>query len=63
MAQDETGISCRTKSNRKAGHLHGLQFDVERYRRAIFVPGVPRFLPVPQSRKDPSYKQLIPMSS
>ena len=44
----------------QVGSFQGLTFDVQRYLREIFVPGVPRFLPRSQVEKDPSYKQLIP---
>ena len=60
MAQDEQVLVVERKVIEKLGIFNGLQFDVERYRRAIFVPGVPRFLPRAQVEQDPSYKQLIP---
>ncbi len=44
----------------QVGSFQGLTFDVQRYLREIFVPGVPRFLPRSQVEKDPAYKQLIP---
>ncbi len=60
MAQDEQVLVIERKVIDKLGIFNGLQFDVERYRREIFVPGVPRFLPRAQVEKDPTYKQLIP---
>jgi predicted NUDIX family phosphoesterase len=42
------------------GTFRGLNFDVDRYLRAIFAPGVLRFIPRSQAEKDPTYKQLIP---
>ena len=42
------------------GMFQGITFDVDRYLGAIFVPGVPRFMPRSQAEADPSYKQLIP---
>jgi len=44
----------------QAGLFQGLTFDVERYLRKLFVPGVPRFIPRPKAEADPAYKQLIP---
>ena len=40
--------------------FHGLVFDVQRYLDALFVSGVPRFMPRSQAETDPSFKQLIP---
>ena len=44
----------------QAGMFQGLTFDVERYHRRLFVPGVPRFVPRSQAEADPTHKQLIP---
>ena len=60
MAQEEQVLVVERKVLEQAGSFQGLAFDVQRYLREIFVPGVPRFLPRSQVEKDPSYKQLIP---
>jgi predicted NUDIX family phosphoesterase len=60
MPQEEQVLVVERKVLEQAGSFQGLAFDVARYRREIFVPGVPRFLPRSQVEKDPSYKQLIP---
>ena len=44
----------------QAGAFHGLTFDVEHYKKAIFSPGVPRFMPRSQAEADRSFKQIIP---
>jgi predicted NUDIX family phosphoesterase len=60
MAQEEQVLVVERKIVEQVGVFHGLVFDVDRYRREIFVPGVPRFIPRTQAEKDPSYKQIIP---
>ncbi len=60
MAQEEQVLVVERKVLEQVGMFQGLAFDVQRYLREIFVPGVPRFLPRSQVEKDPSYKQLIP---
>lgn len=60
MAQEEQILVIERKILEQAGMFQGLAFDVERYLNAIFVPGVPRFMPRSQAEKDPSFKQLIP---
>jgi predicted NUDIX family phosphoesterase len=60
MANDEKVLVVERKVIEQAGMFQGLMFDVDRYLKNIFVPGVPRFLPRSQVEKDPSYKQLIP---
>jgi predicted NUDIX family phosphoesterase len=60
MAQEEQVLVVERKIIEKAGIFHGLVFDVDRYLREIFVPGVPRFMQRTQAEIDPSYKQLIP---
>jgi predicted NUDIX family phosphoesterase len=60
VAQEEQVLVVERKVVEQAGSFQGLTFDVQRYLREIFVPGVPRFLPRSQVEKDPSYKQLIP---
>jgi len=60
MPQEEQVLVVERKVLEQVGSFQGLTFDVQRYLREIFVPGVPRFLPRSQVEKDPSYKQLIP---
>jgi len=60
MAQQEQVLVVERKVLEQVGMFQGLAFDVQRYLREIFVPGVPRFLPRSQVEKDLSYKQLIP---
>ena len=42
------------------GLFHGLEFDVQRYLRRLFAPGVLSFMPRSLAETDPTYKQLIP---
>ena len=42
------------------GLFHGLEFDVNRYLRRLFAPGVLSFMPRSLAEADPTYKQLIP---
>jgi len=44
----------------QVGMFHGLEFDVERYLRKFFSPGVLSFMLRSQAETDPAYKQLIP---
>lgn len=60
MAQDEQVLVIPRQVIEQAGMFQGLAFDVERYIKAIFAPGVPRFMPRPLAEKDPSFKQIIP---
>ncbi|MHC4618986.1 MAG: hypothetical protein ACYTEQ_14680 [Planctomycetota bacterium] len=60
MAPQEHVLVVERKVLDQAGMFQGLAFDVERYLGAIFVPGVPRFMPRSQAEADPAYKQLIP---
>ncbi len=60
MPQEEQVLVVERKVLEQVGSFQGLTFDVQRYLRKIFVPGVPRFLPRSQVEKDPAYKQLIP---
>ena len=57
---EEQVLVVERKVLEQVGMFQGLAFDVQRYLREIFVPGVPRFLSRSQVEKDPSYKQLIP---
>jgi predicted NUDIX family phosphoesterase len=60
MAQEERILVIERKVLEQIGMFQGLAFDAQRYLRAIFVQGVPRFMPRSQAEEDPAYKQLIP---
>ncbi|MBN2589903.1 MAG: NUDIX domain-containing protein [Sedimentisphaerales bacterium] len=60
MAPQEQVLVVERKVIEKIGMFEGLAFDVERYLKEIFVPGVPRFMPRSEAENDPSFKQLIP---
>ncbi len=60
MGKEEQVLVVERKVIEKLGLFNGLMFDVERYCKEIFVPGIPRFMPRGQAEQDPSYKQLIP---
>jgi predicted NUDIX family phosphoesterase len=60
MAQEEQVLVVERKVLEQVEMFQGLEFDVERYLRKLFVQGVPRFMPRSQAEVDPSYKQLIP---
>ena len=60
MAGEERVLVVERKVLEKAGMFQGLTFDIQRYLRELFVPGVPRFMPRSQAETDPTHKQLIP---
>ena len=60
MASEEKVLVIERKVLEQLGMFNGLVFDIDRYLRKIFAPGVPRFIPRSKAEKDPSYKQLIP---
>ncbi len=60
MVQEEHVLVFERKVLEQAGMFHGLKFDVDRYLRKVFAPGVLRFIARPQAEADPGYKQLIP---
>ncbi|MEJ2648222.1 MAG: hypothetical protein P8016_07435 [Sedimentisphaerales bacterium] len=60
MASQEQVLVIERKVLEKIGMFEGLSFDVERYLKEIFVPGVPRFMLRSEAESNPSYKQLIP---
>ena len=60
MASQEQVLVIERKVLEKIGMFEGLSFDVERYLKEIFVPGVPRFMLRSEAENNPSYKQLIP---
>jgi len=60
MPQEEQVLVVERKVLEQAGSFQGLAFDVQRYLREIFAPGILRFMPRSQAEVDPAYKQLIP---
>ena len=60
MAKEEQVLVVEREVLEGVGIFQGLQFDVDKYIRKLFVSGVPRFMPRAQVEKDPSFKQLIP---
>lgn len=60
MAQEEHVLAVERKVLERSGMFQGLTFDIERYLRELFAPGVPRFIPRSKAETDPSHKQLIP---
>jgi len=60
MAQEEQVLVIERKVLEQVGLFNGLAFDIDCYRRQIFAPNIPRFLPRLQVEADPTYKQLIP---
>ena len=60
MAKEEQVLVVERKVLEEAGMFQGLAFDVERYLRKLFLPGVPRSMPRGQAEADPTHKQLIP---
>ena len=60
MGTEEQVLVFERKVLEEAGVFHGLAFDVDRYLKRLFAPGVLRFMPRSQAEADPAYKQLIP---
>jgi predicted NUDIX family phosphoesterase len=60
MVKEEQVLVVERKVLEDVEIFQGLQFDVDKYIRKLFVSGVPRFMPRAQVEKDPSFKQLIP---
>lgn len=60
MAEEEKVLVFERKVLDELGTFHGLKFDVERYLRAIFAPGILDFKLRSEVETDASYKQLIP---
>jgi len=60
VAQEEQVLVVERKVLEQVGMFHGLAFDVHRYLRKLFAPGIPRFIPRSQAEVDPAYKQIIP---
>ena len=60
MASQEQVLVVERKVIEEIGMFEGLAFDIERYLKEIFVPGVPRFMPRSEAEDNPSFKQLIP---
>ena len=60
MAQEEQVLVIDREILEELGLFQGLMFNVDRYLRKIFLPGVPRFMPRSQAESDEKYKQIIP---
>ena len=60
MARQEEVLVVKRMIVEQEGMFHGLNFQVDRYLRRLFAPGVLRFMPRSQAEADPEYKQLIP---
>ena len=60
MPPEEKVLVFERKIFTQAGVFNGLKFDIDNYLRALFAPGVLRFMPRSKAENDPSYKQLIP---
>ena len=60
MAKEEQVLAIKRDVLEQEGMFQGITFDVDRYLRAIFVSGVPRFMPRSEAEQDPTHKQLIP---
>ncbi|MDQ6913991.1 MAG: hypothetical protein M3119_00745 [Verrucomicrobiota bacterium] len=61
MAQpDENVLVVRRSLFDELGSFHGLNFDTEKYLRAILSRGNNFFLPRAQAESDPTHKQIIP---
>lgn len=60
MPTEEQVLVFERKVFDKLGAFNGLCFDVERYLRELFSPGVLRFMPRSQAESNTDYKQLIP---
>jgi predicted NUDIX family phosphoesterase len=60
MAQEEQVLVVERKVLEQVGMFQGLTFDVGRYLRKLFAPGILSFMPRSQAEEDPAYKQIIP---
>jgi predicted NUDIX family phosphoesterase len=60
MAQQEEVLVVERRVFEDVGTFQGLQFDVDKYIKKLFVRGVSRFMTRSQVEKDPSFKQIIP---
>ena len=60
MAQEEQVLVIDTEVLEDVGLFQGLVFNVDRYLRKIFLPGVPHFMPRSQAELDEKHKQIIP---
>ena len=60
MAQDEQVLVIERKVLEQVGMFQGLMFDVDKYKKQIFAPGVSRYMPRSKAEEDPNYKQIIP---
>jgi len=60
VTQEQQVLVIRREVLEQIGMFQGLTFDVERYVRRLFVPGVPCFVPRSEAEADPACKQIIP---
>ena len=60
MADGEEVLVVQRKVLEQVGIFQGLNFDVDRYTKELFAPGVMSFKLREKVETDPSYKQLIP---
>ena len=60
MADGERVLVVPRKVVEQVGMFQGLNFEVDRYIKELFAPGVMSFRLREQAETDPSYKQLIP---
>lgn len=60
MPQEEQVLVVEREVVEGVGVFHGLAFDVGRYLKRLFAPGVLRFMARSAAETDPSFKQLIP---
>lgn len=60
MPQNEHVLVLKREILAAEGLFNGLEFDVNRYLRRLFAPGVLGFMPRSLAEADPTYKQLIP---
>ena len=60
MAQEEQVLVIERKVLEQVGMFQGLMFDVDKYKKQIFAPGVSRYMPRSKAEEDTNYKQIIP---
>jgi len=60
VSQEEQVLVVERSVLDRVGAFEGLCFEVDRYLREIFAPGVSRFMARSAAEHDPGYKQIIP---
>ena len=60
MANGEQVLVVQRQVLEQVGIFQGLNFEVGRYIKELFAPGVADFMPREKAETDPSHKQLIP---